>query len=301
MTTTAMLIKQLREATYASFLDCSNALKAHDGDYDKALEQLRASGLRKADKVADRETLDGLIVVGQTERSVCAIELNCETDFVARTQEFRSFAHCVVEQVLGDPALTDAERVLAADYIDAPGQTVAMVVKELAGKLGENIQLGRVARYEQGAASVLEGYIHAGAIDGYGPMEGRAGVLVELGVEDPAAVNDSAALQALAHDLALQIASDCPRYVSIADIPAEELDEQRQEFAAQLANQDKPDAIKARIIEGQLNKFYRQTCLLSQDYVKEPDLTVEGLLQQAGAEIGSPVAVVRFARFELNT
>lgn len=300
MSTTTIQIKQLREATYASFLDCVKALEAHGGDFDQALAQLRAASLSKGGEKANRETHEGLVIVKRANHSVCAVEINCETDFVALTREFKSFAHRIADQILGDPALNDVDSVMAADFVDRPGQAISLAAKELAGKLGENITIGRVARYESQRASIVEGYIHAGATEGYGPAEGRLGVLVELGVEDLPGVVDTGALQDLAHNLALQIASSSPAYLSKDDIPAGELDRQRMVLAAQLSTKSKPDDIQAQSLEGLLGKFYRDVCLLSQAYIRNESMSIEDLLRQKSEEIGTPITVVQFDRFGLN-
>ena len=297
MTTSTMLIKQLREATYASYLDCAKTLAAFDGDYDQALEQLRAVGLDKAEKKAERETPEGLIVLAGEGARVCVLELDCETDFVARTQDFKQFAHHLAGQMLADPALSDLDRVLAAAFVGAPGQTVALAIKALAGRLGENVTLGRVARYEAGPGRQVEGYLHVGALEGYAEGEGRLGVLVEVQAEGAA---DTAAVQAVAHDLALHIASGAPRYLAPETIPAEDMAEKRTELDAQLAAEHKPEALQAKILEGRLHKFYQETCLLSQPFLKDDSLSVAAWLQQQSEAIGAAVRVVRFTRFELG-
>lgn len=300
MSTTAMQIKQLREATYASFLDCAKALEAHDGDFDQALEQLRSTNLSKGDQKANRETREGLVIVKQADNIVCAVEVDCETDFVALTQEFKRFAHRIADQILRDPTLTDVNSVLAAGFMDMPGQTISLAAKELAGKLGENIEIGRVARYESRSKGVIEGYIHAGATEGYGPAEGRLGVLIELDVRDATVDVDTNILQDLAHNLALQIASGNPTYLSRDDIPVDERDKQHMRLAAQLAAENKQDDIKTDTLEGLLSKHYQEVCLLSQAYIRDESLSIGDLLQQKSEEIGTPVYVVRFARFGLN-
>lgn len=228
---------------------------------------------------------------------VCIIELNCETDFVALTQSYKTLTHRIADQVLADATLTDTEHVLEVDFIDTPGQSVAIAIKELSGQLGENIIPGRMARYEARPDTIVEGYVHAGAIDGYEPGEGRLGILLEL--EADASVIDSDILRELAHNLALQIASDKPRYIAQDDIPAAELSEQQQLWEDEFADSQKPEHIKTRIVEGKLNKFYQQTCLLNQPYVKDEDITVDELLQQTGQQMGTPVRVVRFIRYEV--
>ncbi len=297
MVTSKEQVRQLRIATNTSVMDCVKTLEMHGGDYAKALEHLRTINLKKATKQADRETHDGLIVVKRSGYTVCAVELNCETDFVALTQEYKTLTHHIADQILGDATLTEGERVLAADFIDSPGQSIALAIQELAGKLGENITLGRAARYESSPNTLVEGYIHAGAIDGYGPLEGRLGVLIEL--ETEASVIESAILPELARNLALQIASDNPLYIARDLIPAAELNRQRNLWTDELEASGKSDAIKAKILEGKLNKFYQQTCLSDQTYIRDENIRVGDLLRQTGEQLGAPVKVARFIRYAL--
>ena len=300
VTITAAMVKQLRQATGAGPLDCKNALEANDGDFERAAEYLREKGLARAAKKAGRETEAGLVVVRAAGGTACAVEVDCETDFVARTDAFKTFVHRAADQVLADPNLTGAEQLLAADFVDTPGKATADAIQELVGRMGENIILRSVARYASHGAGVVESYIHAGALEGYyDPMEGRIGVLVELGVSDAAAL-DSDALRSLAHDLALQIAAGSPRYLSPDDIPDDVVQKERNILMAQLDEEDKPDHIKARIVEGRLNRFYQEACLLKQAFVRDDSVSVEQLLQQKGEEFGTSIAINRFARFEVG-
>jgi elongation factor Ts len=296
VTIIAAAVKELREATGAGILDCKNALQAHGGDFEKAATYLREKGLIKAAQKVDRETEAGLVVVKAVDNNACVIEVNCETDFVARTDNFRTFVHRAADQVLADPGLTDSEGLLAANFIDMPGKTIADVVQELISKLDENIVVRRVAHYAGG--SIVESYVHAGALEGFfDPMEGRIGVLVELIAGNAA---DNSALRDLAHDLVLHIASASPEYLSVNDIPDEVVESKRVEWVTQLARENKPEPIQARIVEGRLNSFYQDICLLRQAFVKDTTISVETLLQQKSAEIGEPVIISRFARFEIG-
>ena len=296
MTIIAAAVKELREATGAGILDCRNALQTYGGDFEKAAEYLREKGLIKADQKADRETETGLVVVKAAGNNACAIEVNCETDFVARTDVFKTFVHRAADQVLADPGLTDADGLLAADFIDTPGKTTADVVRELISRLGENIIVRRVAHYASG--SIIESYIHAGALEGFfDPMEGRIGVLVELNAGNAA---DNSILRDLAHELVLHITSASPEYLAVDDVPGEIVESKREEWIAQLARDNKPEPIRARIVEGRLNSFYQDVCLLRQAFVKDPGINVETLLRQKSAEVGEPVIVSRFARFEIG-
>jgi elongation factor Ts len=300
MTITTAMIKELREATGAGPLDCKKALQDYDGNIEKASEYLRGKGLARAAKKASRETNDGLVIVKSSGNNTCVVEVNCETDFVARTDEFKILAHRVADQLLADASLTDADKLLATDFIDTPGKTIADVIQELISKLGENITIRRLARYTSNEPNIVEGYVHAGAIEGYyGPMEGRIGVLVELGVSDTISA-DNDALSHMAHDLALQIAAINSIYLSPDDIPDEVMQEKRESLMAQLASANKPDAIKAKIIEGRLNKFYQEVCLLNQAFIKDDSISIETLLQQKSKEIGTLVTINRFIRLEVG-
>jgi elongation factor Ts len=303
VTITATMVKQLRQATGAGPLDCKKALEANDGDFERAAEYLREKGLARAAKKAGRETEAGLVVVRAAGGTACAVEVDCETDFVARTDNFKTFVHRAADQVLADPNLTGAEQLLAADFIDTPGKPTADAIQELVGRMGENIILRRVARYTSHGAGVVESYIHAGALEGYyDPMEGRIGVLVELGVSDATATDsDSDALRSLAHDLALQIAAGSPSYLSPDDVPDAVVEKERDILMAQLDDEDKPDHIKARIVEGRLNRFYQEACLLKQAFVRDDSVSIEQLLQQKGEEFGASITINRFARLEVGT
>lgn len=217
MNISAGLIKELREATGAGVLVCKQALEAHGGDLEQAKADLRQRGLQKAAAKAERETGDGLVVVKREGQVTAAVHVGCETDFVARTDAFRSFAHQLAERVLAHPGLDEVPALLEAPLERDSEKTVATTVRELVMRLGENITVDGVARYEEGPGRVVEGYIHAGTIEGYGPEEGRVGVLVEVQADEEA---EEAQLRELAHDLALHIAASSPQYVALYDIPA---------------------------------------------------------------------------------
>ncbi len=324
MNNTTVLVKELRQATGASFLDCKQALVAHDGNYEQATTFLWQKNLNKAAKKADRQTSEGLIVVKTNETSVSMVGLNCETDFVALTPDFKAFAHQLADIVLVDESLTNAWKLATATSTSSgqavfptnPTQTVQDAIQALIGKLGENIQLGHAARYTATETSIVHGYVHAGAIDGYGQDEGRLGVLVELGIGDKTAVSTSSGhtvseqtSHTIAHDLALHIASAAPKYVSIADIPAEVVTEQTEQLWAEVADENKPDAIKEKMVAGRLNKFYQQTCLLEQPFLKDDSLSVAEWLIAKGDEVetatstssGQAVSVLNFTRVAIDS
>lgn len=287
MAVTTADIKQLRESTGAGVLDCKKALQATDGDVDQAIDFLRKKGLASASKKASREANDGLINAALNDAGTVGaiVEVNCETDFVARTEDFTNFVDSLVRQVLEQPEIIDVEALLNAPYINDPGQTVSEFLPELIAKLGENTVVRNVVRYSLDGDGTLDTYIHPG---------GRVGVLVEINGGSGEAVLE------MAHDVALQIAAASPRFLSEADVPAEVIAAEKEVYRAQLVDDKKPDNIKERIIEGKLKKWYSEVTLLNQQFVKDSNLTITQLVQQTGKQTGQNLAVKRFARFELG-
>ncbi len=300
MNNTTVLIKELRETTGAGFLDCKQALAAHNGDVEQATDFLRQKNLKKVAKKTERPTSEGLIVVKANADSVCAIALQCETDFVALTPDFKAFTHNLANLVLADEAITSTEKLATAVFPANPDQNIQAAIQALIGKLGENIKLGQVARYTVTPTTVIHSFVHAGAISGYGQDEGRLAVLVELDVEDKTAVSDQTA-QTIAHELALHIASAAPKYVSAADIPKDILADKQVQLQAQVAAENKPAAIKDKIIAGRLDKFYRENCLLLQPFIKDDTLTVADWLEAESAGVGTAVTIKRFTRLDIDT
>jgi elongation factor Ts len=215
------------------------------------------------------------------------VEVNCETDFVARTDDFKNFVEAIVRQLLAQPELNSVEALLNASFIDNKGSTVAQQLTETIAKLGENMVIRRVANFNLQGDGMLDSYIHTG---------GRVGVLVEVGggnSSDPQFAN-------LAHDVALQIAAAAPSYLSEADIPASVVEAEKEVYRAQLAEDKKPDNIKERIIDGKLKKWMSEVSLLGQEFVKDNDFTIEKLLAKQSKASGQEVKIRRFARFELG-
>lgn len=282
-------IKLLRESTGAGVLDCKKALQETDGDIDKAIEFLRKKGLAAASKKASREAKDGLISskISSDGRTGVIIEVNCETDFVARTDDFQNFVASLTRQLMEQAHLSHVEALLAAPYIDNSNKTVAEQLTEMIAKLGENMVIRRVARFDLESNGLLDNYIHPG---------GRVGVLVEV----QGNVANQSKLTELAHDIALQIAAAAPRYVTQDDVPAEAIEAEKSIYWAQLAEDKKPDNIKERIVDGKLNKWYAEVALVNQQFVKDNDLTIAQLLEKYSKELGSKIEVRRFARFELG-
>ncbi len=282
-------IKLLRESTGAGVLDCKKALEETNGNIDEAIELLRKKGLSAASKKASREANDGLVEaqVSDDGQIGVMIEVNCETDFVARTEVFQNFVEELVRQLFEQPHLNTPEALLAAPYLADSSKTVQQKLTETIAKLGENIVVRNVARFDLADGGMLDSYVHIGS---------RVAVLVDVA---GGPVGDDRFVE-LVHDLALQIAAAAPLYISEAEIPPETVEAEKNIFRAQLAEEKKPDNIKERIIEGKLKKWYGEVVLLNQEFVKDSDLTIAQLLDKHTKELGTPIEVRRFARFELG-
>ena len=268
MSIAAILVKQLRERTGAGMMDCKRALTEADGDLDRAAELLRKSGRAKADKKAARIAQQGVVMLRQDEAGGrCAIlEINCETDFVAKDENFVGFAELLAATVLSRTP-GDVEELLGTE-ID--GESVETRRQNLVTKLGENITVRRFSVVA--SDGVIGAYSH----------QGRIGTIVEL---------DGGSAD-LARDLAMQVAAMAPRYVSREDVPADELAKEREILAAQAGREGKPPEIVARMVEGRLRKQLDAVTLSAQPFVKDPDKRVRDLLAESGAR------VVQFLRFE---
>ncbi|MCB1825782.1 MAG: elongation factor Ts [Candidatus Competibacteraceae bacterium] len=270
MAITATLVKELRERTGSGMMECKKALQETQGDIEAAVEAMRKAGQAKADKKASRVAAEGLIVIRQAAGAAAMVEVNCETDFVTKNDDFREFAAAVVEVVLnGDPA--DLETLLA--LTTANGQSVEQNRRECIAKIGENINVRRFARLAT-PAGVLGSYLHGT----------RIGVLVELDGGD----GD------LARDIAMHVAASRPLCVSADQIPVEQVTKEKEIFAAQAAASGKPANIVEKMVEGRLRKYFDEITLLGQPFVKDPEQSVEKLLKAHQAR------VIRFERFELG-
>jgi elongation factor Ts len=266
-------------------MDCKAALEETGGDLDKAVELLRKKGIAKAEKRGGRVAAQGLVVIHAAVpgRDQAMIELDCETDFVARTEGFGALAgslaaHAAKQAPLG----THPGSAIAEQTVE--GKPVADLVKTLAGTTGEATELRRVAHF-RAENGVVESYLH---------HNGQVGVLVELA--GPA----GDALQQLGRDLALHVASTDPLGVSEADLPAETLERERRIATEQVAAEGKPEQIRPKIVEGKLRKFISERTLLGQAFVKDETKTAGDLVKEAGKALGGEVKVVRFVRFKVG-
>jgi elongation factor Ts len=264
-------VRQLRERTGAGMMECKKALVTTAGDLDAAAELMRKQGLAKADKKAARVAAEGVIVVERSTdgRAAAMVELNCETDFVAREQDFRNFAADLARLTLAG-RLVDVQALLAAEL--AAGESVDERRRAMVAKIGENISVRRTVVLETNG--VLGAYVHGTRIGALVALEGGSA--------------------SLAHDLAMHVAASNPRYISASQVPPEVVAKEREILAEQAAKEGKSPEIIAKMIEGRLRKSLNEIVLLGQPFVKDPEQTVEKLLKNAGA------SVLRIERFEVG-
>ncbi len=269
---TASQVKELREKTGAGMMDCKKVLTETNGDEEKAIELLRERGITKAAKKSDRIAAEGLVetYISEDGKVGVVVEVNAETDFVARNEEFKNFVADVAKQVASEnPA--NVEALLEEKSIVEPDKTVKEVLTNKIATIGENMSIRRFERFETN--NLLESYIHG---------EGKIAVLVEMENATPE----------LAKDICLQIAAARPEYLTREDVPEARLAKEMEILKAQAMNEGKPEAIAEKIVQGRLGKFYSEICLVEQEFVKDPDVKVGKLVESKGAKI------VRFARFE---
>ena len=285
---TSDLVQKLRTTTGAGMMDCKRALASANGDFDKAIKTLREQGAATAAKRAGRATGDGLITTVQSAsgKSAVLIELNCETDFVARTPDFQN--------LLKDVARELAEAPAAWQTIE---QTPESKIKEIAVKLGENIALrpGRFKRFDKQGTSLFSTYIHP-----TGDM-GKVGVLLELGADKPEALASEDA-KVLARDLAMQVAATNPRWVAKEDVPASIIEQEQAIAREQAKRENKPEKIWDKISQGKVQQFHQQFCLLEQPFVKDTagKTLVSQLVGQVSQKIGAALKPLRFVRFKVG-
>jgi elongation factor Ts len=271
MTVTAQLVKELREITGVGMMDCKKALSETDGDLEKAVEYLRKAGQAKADKKASRVAAEGkILIAADTEKNQHTIlEINCETDFVAKDEKFNKFSESVLRALTRNSVSTVEE----LSGIEENGSTIDDERKKLIAEIGENISIRRFSFLN--SDNTVGSYIHMG----------RIGVMVEV---------EGSQNEDLAKDLAMHIAANNPLYKDQIDVPADELEKEKEILKAQALAEGKPEDIIEKMIQGRLNKYLEQITLYGQPFVKDPDIKVSKLLENAGASIKG------FIRYELG-
>ena len=271
MFTTEDIVK-LRKRTNCGMMDCKKVLTETDGDIEKAIELLRERGIAKAAKKSDRVAAEGVVAayVSEDGKVGSVVEVNSETDFVGKNEEFRTFVADVVEQIAKqNPA--NVEDLLNQKFIKDESKTVQEVLTGKIATIGENLTIRRFERFE--STGLVEKYIHG---------DGKIGVLVEL-------ENGNSEL---AKDICMQIAAAKPEYLDREAVPADRVEKEMEILKVQAMNEGKPAEIEKKMVQGRIGKFYAEICLVEQQFVKDPDMKISKLLEEKGAK------VVRFARFE---
>ena len=269
---TASLVKELREKTGAGMMDCKKVLTETDGDMEKAIELLRERGIAKAAKKSGRVAAEGLVeaYISEDGKVGAIVEVNSETDFVAKNEEFKTFVMNVAKQVV-EKNPKDVEDLLNQEATFEAGKTVNEALVGKIATIGENLSIRRFARFE--SKGLLESYIHG---------DGKIAVLINMAKGD----------KEVAKDLCMQIAAARPEYLNEQSVPTERVEKEKEILKVQTMNEGKPEAIAEKIVQGRIGKFFEEICLVDQVFVKDSNMKVSELLKQKDAE------VVEFARFE---
>jgi elongation factor Ts len=279
MAITAKAVKELRDRTGAGMMDCKKALQEVGGDLDEAIKFLRTKGLAAAAKKAHRKATEGLVSLAGDESRMAMVELNCETDFVARNEDFQKLATGLADQALAE-GVDDVESFKGKPYTGSgEGHTVEQAISQTIATIGENIVLSRAVRFEAAEGNRISSYLHMG---------GKIGVLVEG--------SGSLSEDAL-HDVAMHVAASEPRFTRREEVTETILANEREIALKQAIESGKPENIAERIVSGKMEKFFEQEVLLEQPFAKDTSMTVAEYLRQAG---GDAATVARFERFKLG-
>jgi len=288
----AKLVQELRQKTGAGMMDCKKALIETEGNVEEAADWLRKKGISKAGAKSDRVAAEGLVdtYIQPGGQVGVLIEVNCQTDFVARNEAFKALVKNLAKQA----ATADSvESLLAQQYADSPGGTVEEFIKQTIATLGENIQVRRFVNFAlaEGTQGVVDSYIHTG---------GRVGVLVELGSQSES-VATNPEFQSLARNTAMQVAA-CPNveYVSVDQIPTEVAQKEKDIEMGKDDLANKPENIKEKIVQGRIEKRLKELTLIDQPYIRDQSISVEDLFKQAKAKLGEEIQVTRFVRYILG-
>ena len=287
MTITAAMVKELREKTGAGMMDCKNALNENNGDMEAAIDWLRTKGIAKAEKKSGRVAAEGLIGIAASGNKAAAVEVNSETDCVARNDQFQELVRNIAATALGVGG--DVEKLKSAT-IEGGSKSVADTVTDAIATIGENISLRRAAAMEVNKG-VVATYVHNSAGEGLG----KIGVLVALESE-----GGEAALQAIGKQVAMHVAATNPLAATREEIPADVAEREKAIFAEQARDSGKPENIIEKMVEGRMRKFYEESVLLSQTFVIDGERTVEKALKDAEADAGAPIALKGFVRMALG-
>ena len=289
MAITASMVKELREMTGVGMLDCKKALAETDGDMEKAVEYLREKGLAASEKKAGRIASEGVCLSYLSEdKSVgVVVEVNSETDFVAKNPVFREYVLQVAEHIASSQA-ADVDALLSEAWKFDTSMTVAEALSSKVAVIGENLKIKRFEKYTKDGAGTIVSYIHGG---------GRIGVMIEIACD-----NVTEAVEEMGKNIAMQIAALNPQFIAVDDVPAEFIAKEKEILTQQAMNDEKnakkPANIIEKMIEGRLNKEMKEICLIEQPYVKDGDLSVKKYIETVAKEVGAPITIKRMVRFE---
>ncbi|UOQ43028.1 translation elongation factor Ts [Halobacillus salinarum] len=274
MAVNAKMVKELREKTGAGMMDCKKALTENDGDMEKAMDWLREKGISKAQKKADRIAAEGSAHIEVSGNTAVLMEVNCETDFVTKNDQFKTLLQELGKHLVNQKPATLEEAL--DQKLHGEGDTINSYITDVVAKIGEKISLRRFVIKEKTDSDAFGAYLHMG---------GKIGVLTVL---------EGSTDEQAAKDVAMHVAAVNPRYVSRDEIPEEEINSEREVLKTQALNEGKPENIVEKMVEGRLNKFFQEICLLEQAFVKDPDQKVKQFVASAGGSVSS------FARFEVG-
>jgi len=290
MSISASMVKELREKTSAGMMDCKKALEESKGDFEAAIEWLRIKGLSAASKKADRIAAEGTVFAMTSAKNAVVIEINSETDFVARTDNFKNFVTSVAEHVL---KTNSSAPILEQDFVGAlgaPTKKVGDVLKEAIATIGENTVIRRVEKYTTTENGLVHTYIHG---------EGKIGVMIEVMASTAAAANSTEA-KTLASDVCLHIAAMNPMALSQDQMNAAVVAKEKEILRQKALESGKKPEMLDKIVEGQIRKFLAENCLLDQSFVKNPDLTIGAYVKECAKLAKGDLSIKRFVRFELG-
>ena len=287
MSISAAQVKELRELTGAGMMDCKAALTETNGDMEAAVDWLRKKGIAKADKKSGRTAAEGLIGVAAEGNSAVVVEVNSETDFVARNDAFQQMVRNIAQVALATDGSTDA---VAAGTYPGSDKSVADTIKDAVGTIGENMSLRRSAKLSV-PQGVVATYVHNGVVDGLGKM----GVLVAIET-----AGNADAARAFARQVAMHVAATSPLALNESEVDPAVVAKEKEIFSEQARQSGKPENIIEKMVEGRLRKFYEEVVLLKQAFVLNPDVTVEKALKDAEKDIGAPAKITAFTRFALG-
>ena len=284
---TAALVKELREKTGAGMMDCKKALAENGGDIEVSIDWLRKKGLAAAAKKAGRVAAEGLVAIAASGTKGVAVEVNAETDFVARNDQFQGFVSSVAQVAL--EVGSDVEALKAAAFPGA-GKSVAEQLTGLIATIGENMNLRRAVRLEV-SQGVVASYMHSATAPGLG----KIGVLVAL-----ESAGDTAKLEALGKQIAMHVAAANPQFLDVASVDTSALDRERAVLTEQAQASGKPANVIEKMVEGRVRKYYEEVCLLEQVFVIDQENKISKVVENAAKDVGAPIKLTGFARFALG-